>query len=212
MKASDLVCSVRTRLGASADELDTGVFLELINAAMCEHAQLRPELYTVYKTVKLAKGSVQTADCCSLVLGVDMITSEDGTQEYGQVRKANSGAASLFASRCTSKIVGGKPIPTSASTDPNMPGQFKVMPPVQDGQDLWARVSCVETPSAITDINSDVAINCKNFEDLITYVMSKTYVPGDAEQNGYAKANQDYFYKSNNLKRQIGYQIMGAMK
>jgi hypothetical protein len=177
---------------------------------MCEHSQLRPELYSVTKVIKLKSGSVQTADCCSTVISVDMLTSEDGQQEYGNIRKVNDSASTLFNSRCSGRTVGSKTVPTSATMDPKVPGQFKVMPPVGQGQDLWARITCVETPQGIADAKSDVAINCKNMEDLITFVMSKVYVPGDSDQNANAALNQATFYKSNNLKRQIGYQIMGA--
>lgn len=212
MKASDLVCSIRARLGQdSTDFTNDGVLLELINAAMCEHAQLRPELYSITKVVKLKSGSVQTADCCSTVISVDMLTSEDGQQEYGNIRKVNDSASTLFNGRCGGRSVGGKTVPTSATMDPKVPGQFKLMPPVGKDQDLWARITCVETPKSIESPSSDVAVTCKNLEDLITFVMSKTFVPGDAEQNANAVANQATFYKSNNLKRQIGYQIMGAM-
>lgn len=207
MKASDLVCSVRARIGDTTGVLvETGVLLELLNSAMCEHAELRPELYTVPKVVKLVAGSVQTPGC-SNVVAVDVLTSEDGLSEYGKLQTVNEKAASLFNGRCGGKTVGGQVVPSSATLDPRMPTQFKLQPPVAVGQNLWARIYCVETQCPIECENSEVEVSCKNFEDLVTFVVSKLYVPGDADLNSKAAAEREYYYKGNNARRQIGYQI-----
>jgi hypothetical protein len=207
MKASDLVCSVRARIGDPNGVLvGTGTLLELINSAVCEHFELRPELYTAPKIVKLVAGSVQEPGC-SNVVSVDVLTSEDGTSEYGKLRTVNEKASSLFTGRCGGKKVGGQTVPSSATLDPRMPGQFKVQPPVSKGQQLWARIYCVESPCAIECENSEVEVSCKNFEDLVTFVVSKLFVPGDTELNAKATMEREYYYKGNNARRQIGYQI-----
>jgi hypothetical protein len=207
MRASDLVCSIRARIGDPTGVLvSSGTMLELLNSAMCEHAQIRPELYTQPKIVKLQEGAIQTPGC-ETVVSVDVLTSEDGTQEYGSLNTVNAGASKLFANRCASRTVGGQAVPSSASVDPKMPSQFKVQPPVGKGQDLWARIYCVVVPCTITSEKSELELSCKNFEDLITFTISKIYVPGDADLNAYTAVQRDYFYKANNLKRTIGYQI-----
>lgn len=212
MKASALVCSVRARIGDTGGTIiGDGPLLELLNSALCEHAQLRPELYTVSKVAKLSEGTVQTADCCSTILSVDMLTSKDGTSDYGPIRTVNSAASMLFVGRCGGKNVGSDTVPSSATIDPRVPGQFKLQPPVKKNQKLWARITCVQTPELISGPNCDVEVSCKNFEDLITFIISKLYVPGDADINAKAAAEREYYYKGNNARRQIGYQVMRAV-
>jgi hypothetical protein len=139
-----------------------------------------------------------------------MLTSEDGKHEYGPLRTVNTAAAMLFAGRCGGRSVGGSIVPSSATMDPRIPGQFKVQPPVSKGQNLWARITCVESPQLISGPTCAVDVSCKNFEDLITFIVSKLYVPGDADINAKAASEREYYYKVNNARRQIGYQIMKA--
>jgi hypothetical protein len=211
MKASDLVCSIRQRVSDQAGKLwPTGQLLELINSALCEHTAVRPELYTKPVVVALTEGSIQQPDCCPNVVAVDVLTSKDGTAEYGKLRSTNELASGLFANRCGAKTIGGQRVPTSATIDPRMPGQFKVSPPVAKGQKLWARVYCVTPPPPITGEDSCVEVNCGNFEDLITFVISKLYTPGDGEVAALAATSRETFYKASVAKRQISYQTKRA--
>lgn len=212
MKASDLVCSIQHRVGDTAGALwPKEQLLELINGAMCEHVAVRPELYTKPIVVELKEGTIQEPDCCPNVVAVDVLTSKDGKSEYGKMRTVNEHAASLFTGRCVGTTVGGKSVPTSATVDPRMPGQFRVSPPVAPGQKLWARIYCVTPPASITSLDSEVEITCGNFEDLITFVTSRLFTPGDSELNALSAVSRETFYKASVAKRNISYQTKRAM-
>jgi hypothetical protein len=207
MKASDLVCSIRQRVSDQAGSLwPTGQLLELINSAMCEHAAVRPELYTKPVVIELKEGSIQQPDCCPNVVSVDALTSKDGLSDYGKLRTTSELATGLFANRCAGKTIGGVAVPTSVTLDPRMPSQFRVTPPVAKGQKLWARIYCVAIPDPITREDSRVEVNCGNFEDLISFVISKLYTPGDAEMAAYSSQHRETFYKASVAKRQISFQ------
>lgn len=207
MKASDVACAVRARLFDLDKVLipnDDFIF-EFVNSALCDHHQIRPELYIKPKTVKLKQGTVQDQACCGIISKVDMLTSEDGTIEYSPLIPTSAAASSLFATRCASKTFGGKSVPTSASVDIDMPTIFTVRPAVLKGQELWARVFCSSQPNLITDENSELDFTCGNYEDVITFTAAKVLmsIPGSVEDNARGTQMLNGYYTTNGTHRKI---------
>lgn len=218
MKVSDFICAARARLWDQHSKLipEDWLFLEFINSALCDHPKNRPELYVKPRIVKLKEGNFQQPDCCGPVSKVDVLTDSTGETILAVLKTSNALANTLFSSRSAGSCVAASasssaasspspPLPSSISYDPNLPAAFMVSPPVAKGQDVYARVYCVESPTGADSVDSEVNLDCGNYEDIMRFVLGSILmtVPGSTDEANRGKIYLDQYYGVQGAQRKV---------
>lgn len=150
------------------------------NAGVCLVHKYREDLFTELRISKLEAGQYQDLrGCCGKILAVLDQTDADGnTIKPLSSSKRTSTKVNRNWRKPSCLVREGAPdgyVIDNITLDSNMPGRFKVDPPVPCDTNVFVRVKCVTPPCPITeaDVNDIPAVPCEMLTALWHFVMAR---------------------------------------
>jgi hypothetical protein len=190
MRLEDLIARVRADLTeGSASFVTDELCTAYINEAMCFVQSVRPELFSVSKTIDLNPGHEQLlGECgCSTVLDVVSVLDEKG-ERVGATRKTDERLAQIanLFTNCKS----GQISSFSYTIDSVVKNRFSLSPGVPNGRKLKAIIRCVEAPKQFVECDDDTSLACATYLPVLLYVQSKA-ISAQSPDSATAKAQSN---------------------
>ena len=187
------------------------VVLAALNEGLATVSQLRPDLYTDLKVVKLAPGTHQDVrGCCGAVY--DIIEQVDSLgniiKPLTGARKTNTTAKKKWTkpSCIVPEGADGGYVVTGIDINSTLNGRFDVWPPVPCDVEAYVRIKCASTPCRYIEADLNMPFDGSTVPTLATkhYILG-TLMMGDRFANAGAVPGQGAWH----IKR--FYEVLGLM-